>query len=146
LRAAELRENVEEKIMALNGLAVAQSRVDLLQQYETLSKAASLVESSMRDGRTNHLVFKHIFYRFGLVCSAIIQTGHYTLYAASKQTGLNFAQERWHSKPSEAGGKKDQVVQAVCLQTEPSSLARNPTCVSTMKSKCLKLSTRSSGP
>jgi hypothetical protein len=121
VRRAELRENVEETIMALTGLAMAQSRVDLRQQYETLSKATALVESSMRDGRPNPSVFKHTFYRLGLACSALLQQGHYCVYSASKKAGVDFAQEKWQQQPSAPGGKKDQVHKLFAVQPQPSS-------------------------
>ena len=81
LQRAEQQEDVEARIMALNGLAAAQSRISLCQQYETLIKSKALFESSMRDGRHSNMtsVFKHTFYRYGLACPSMLQISHYSL-------------------------------------------------------------------
>lgn len=106
MRRAEERENDAEKIMALNGLAVAQSRVSPYDQCDTLAKAAAFVESIVRDGRpVDSSQAKHTFYRYGLACSAILQVVHYYLYTKSKMAGLHVTEEK---------GKKDQVALAVC--------------------------------
>ena len=99
LQKAEERENVQDQITALNGLAMALSRKDVLQQYETLRRATALVES---ESSSNRAVFKHTFYRFGLACSAVLQTTHYTVYSASKKAGGHFAEKG-------TGDKKDHV-------------------------------------
>ena len=89
----------------MDGLAAAQSRIDVCQQYETLYKSKALVESSMQDGRlcdgNMPAVFKHTFYRYGLACSSMLQISYYSLYSASKKAGLHVWQ------PSAVGGEKD---------------------------------------
>ena len=116
LQRAEQQEDVEARIMALNGLAAAQSRISLCQQYETLIKSKALVESSMRDGRHSNMtpVFKHTFYRYGLACSSMLQISHYSLYSASKKAGLHVTENTGDRQPSalglwSLGGKKDEV-------------------------------------
>ena len=53
LQRAEKKGTVADRILALNSLAVAQSRLDPCLQYETLCKAADLIERSVREGQPN---------------------------------------------------------------------------------------------
>ena len=118
LQRAEKKGTVADRILALNSLAMAQSRLDPCLRYETLCKAADLIERSVREGQPNthysseYNLFKQTFYRLGIVCSNLLQTSHFALYSLSKKAGVlpaHFALEQ----PSAPGGKKDQVFEAL---------------------------------
>ena len=84
LQRAERKGTVEDQIFALISLSDAESHVSAFHQYETMKKAAALVESNVLEG-LHYQIFKHTFYRLGIVCSGLIQVSYFSLYSASKK-------------------------------------------------------------